>query len=210
MGTRAALGLALAVLAPGTIDAAGATAPAEATPAEARVSASRDRDVVRLGLAPSAVRVAPGEEFVLELRVLRPGPRFNGYDAVVEWDREALALAPGSDDRHREGTSMWRACENTFLRFRPDADSAVVNHVLMCAGAAVRGPGDLYVLRFRAGKHSGATSVRIRRAVCYEAGLQIRSATEGESSVVITEPKQTEKTMSPSAAGAVQPMRGEP
>lgn len=166
----------------GTSSPTTGAAPRAAPVVRAAGEARRD---VRVAIAPERRAVRPGEEFDVEIVVTEAGPRFNGYDAVVEFDPAALALVPAESAAAQEGPDMRGACGNTFHRHRAAGDSAAVSHVLMCGGVALEGPARLYRLRFRAGPRPDTTGVRLRSAQFYDAGVRVPTARLGATMVTI-------------------------
>ncbi|MGH7725305.1 MAG: FlgD immunoglobulin-like domain containing protein [Candidatus Eiseniibacteriota bacterium] len=145
---------------------------------------------IHVGLTPASSMVPEDTEFDLDLSILVADAHFNGYDAVIEFDPAMLTFLPTVPTSLQEGALMTGACGNTFHRFNASADSMVINHVLLCAGVALTGPGQLYKLRFKAGFIHGDTQVRIRplRTKFYDAGLFVFPVETFDANVYIGNP----------------------
>jgi hypothetical protein len=137
-------------------------------------------------ISPDTIYVAPGESFLLELRVDVAGKKFNAYDAVVAFDTLALASEVPAVPRAGEGALMKDACGNTFHRFAARGDSMTISHVILCGGVTLAGPGTLHQIGFRALKRAGATAVRLRRVQFYNAGLFASPARTRDAVVIVT------------------------
>jgi hypothetical protein len=142
----------------------------------AAVTAAAADAAVQLAVLPDTVSVAPGDTFMLELRVPVPGSAINAYDAIVEYDPAVLTFLPTAPTSLQQGASMTGACGNTFHFFTAAGDSLSISNSLLCAGLALTGPAHLYTLRFRAPLTPGATHVRLRRAQFYNGGLFVNPA----------------------------------
>ena len=140
---------------------------------------------VTVALIPTTQTVAPGADFDLELRVKVPGARFNGFDAAVSYDSNALTLLAMSPASLQEGALMTGACGNQFHIFTPSPGFSKMTDVLLCAGASVTGPGQIYKLRFRASNTPQTTTVVLDPGVLkfYDAGLYVNPVT-GTNAVI--------------------------
>jgi hypothetical protein len=141
---------------------------------------------VHVALSPDTLRVAPGESFTLELRIDAPGKRFNGYDAIVAFDTNAVACVTSGQVGSDEGDLMKNACGNTFHRFSVRGDSASIAHVILCSGVSLSGPGTLHRLRFRALDLVGSTTIRLRRVQFYSAGMFVNPAWTRDAVVIVS------------------------
>lgn len=143
---------------------------------------------VTTALTPATQTVAPGSDFVLNFDVTAAGSAFNGFDLVVEYDPAALTLLTDSLNA-QQGCLMTggcsAACGNTFHRFTAAGDSAVANNVLLCNSFALTGPGRLYRLRFHASNTLQTTTVTVRRARFYNAGLFVTPVTTANATIGI-------------------------
>lgn len=144
---------------------------------------------VQVGLTPPALTVSPGAQFDLDLRVTQAGSAFNGFDVTVSYNPAALTLIPLSPTSLQQGCLMTGACSiacgNTFHRFFAAADSAAITDVLLCNQIAVNGPGQVYQLRFEASMTEQVTTVQIRRAAFYNAGLNVNPVTTANAQITI-------------------------
>lgn len=145
---------------------------------------------IHVGIVPASSSVPEETEFDLEIAIVLADANFNGYDAVVEFDPAMLTFLPTAPTTLQEGTLMTGACGNTFHRFTAADDSMVVNHVILCAGVALTGPGQLYKLRFRSGTTHGETQVKLRpvRTKFYNAGLFVFPVETMDATVTIGPP----------------------
>lgn len=139
-----------------------------AVPAHAAITAA---------LVPNNQTVTPGTDFDVFFDVTAVGSSFNGFDLVVSWDPARLTLLPTSPTTLQQGCLMTGTCSascgSTFHRFSTAGDSASATSVLLCNGVALTGPGRLYKLRFRAANVVAATSISVRRARFYDAGINV-------------------------------------
>ena len=147
------------------------------------------RASVATALTPATQTVTPGTDFDLFFDVTAAGSSFNGYDLVVSYDPAALTFLPLAPTTAQQGCLMTggcsSACGNTFHVFAAAGDSLSVNNVTLCNGFSLTGPGHLYKLRFRASNVSQTTSVQIRRARFYNAGLFVTPVTTSGAAVGI-------------------------
>lgn len=104
---------------------------------------------VHVALTPSLVHIAPGAEFDLRIMVTQTGAAFDSYHATVAYDPQVLTFVqrPASV---QQGSAMAGVCGSTFHHFVASAFEVDISHALVCAGQSLVGPGELYVLRFRA------------------------------------------------------------
>lgn len=146
------------------------------------------RAAVSTALLPATQTVTPGSTFSLFFDVTSAGSLFNGFDLVVQYDPSALTLLTDSLTA-QQGCLMTggcsAACGQTFHRFTAAGDSAVANNVLLCNAFALTGPGHLYRLRFRASNTLQTTSVTVRRARFYNAGLFVTPVTTANATIGI-------------------------
>jgi hypothetical protein len=77
------------------------------------------------------------------------------------------------------------ACGNTFHLYSAAGDSAVANNVLLCNAQSLTGPGHLYRLRFKASNTLQTTTVTVRRARFYNAGLFVTPVTTANATIGI-------------------------
>lgn len=131
---------------------------------------------VHASMVPDTVVAATGDTVNLEIDVTEAGDPFNGYDAVVGYDPAALTFLQVAPLYLQEGSYMKGACGNTFHYFQAAPDSLTISHVILCAGVALTGPGQLYRLRFRVKDVSQGTWVRIRSIQFYNAGYYVNPA----------------------------------
>ena len=151
-----------------TVRLAGVVLILLATPALAGVS---------LFLTPGDLTVGPGDSFLIELTVPVAADSFNGYDAVIGYDPALVSFLEEANVADQEGPLMVDACPSLrFHRFSIAADSTsvTINHVLMCAGVKIAGPGVLYRLRFRAKDTLALTRIRVLDGTqFYDEGLYV-------------------------------------
>ena len=145
---------------------------------------------VTVALIPATQTVAPGADFDLELRVTVPGSKFNGFDAAVSYDSNALTLLATSPTSLQEGGLMTGACDNQFHRFLPSPGFSTMTDVLLCAGVSVTGPGQIYKLRFRASSTPQTTTVSLDPGVLkfYDAGLYVNPVNASNAIIGIGTP----------------------
>ncbi len=144
---------------------------------------------VGVALSPASATVAPGSEFTIEVVVPAAGSAFNGFDAVIAYDPAALTFLPESPTTLQQGCLMTGACSaacgNTFHRFSAAGDSVAVNDVLLCNQISLTGPGTIYRLRFLASNSPQVTTLSIRRASFYNAGLFVLPVTRSGATIGI-------------------------
>jgi hypothetical protein len=143
---------------------------------------------VTAAILPDSSFVTPGTEFTLELRVTEADGFFNGYDTVISYDPAALTFLQASPLGLQEGSYMTAACADRFHYFTSAGDSLLISHVLLCDGLSVRGPGQLYKLRFRAASSPQWTWVRIRHIQFYDAGRYVNPARPTDAAVALGVP----------------------
>jgi hypothetical protein len=123
-------------------------------------------------LEPEFQRIALGDTARLAFAVDSTATQFNGYGVTLGFDPVMAAF-----DTVTEGQLMKDACGNP--NFFPSAvvtDSTVfVDHVILCAGVSVSGPGELSVFRFDP-LAEGLSEVRILTDpdfLFYDAGIYV-------------------------------------
>lgn len=151
---RAALVLAVALLAAGSAGASGRAG-----------IVSADADTMRLALIADATNLSSGDTVDVDLVVPVAGPAFNAYDAYVAYDPAVLTFLQYPNVQDQQGPLMWDACNLTFHLFSvaPDSSHVTIHHSLLCAGVTLTGPGVLYRLRFRAKTVAADTELRLER-----------------------------------------------
>jgi hypothetical protein len=142
---------------------------------------------VHVALTPSLVQVEPGTEFDLRIMVTQAGSAFDSYHAVVAYDPQVLAFVqrPASV---QEGSSMEGVCGSTFHYFVASAFEVDISHALVCSGQSLVGPGELYVLRFRATAQAQATDVFFTQLEFALAGVPVAVASSDPATIRIDEP----------------------
>ena len=142
---------------------------------------------VTAALYPETLTVAPGDVLALELRVLQAGSAFNGFDATVSYDASALTFQPLSPVSLQQGVLMTSACGNLFHRFHAGAGVDTISDVLLCAGASVTGPGQIYQLRFQASTTPQVARVHLVPGTLkfYNAGLFVTPVTSADAVIGI-------------------------
>jgi hypothetical protein len=143
---------------------------------------------VEVALTPTALEVAPGAEFDLDLTILEPRDSVNGFRAVVGWDAAALTFLPASPLSLQEGALLTGACAERFHRFGQGADTDTITDILLCNVVSIAGPGQLYRLHFRASDTVQETAVRFLAVQFYEDGLYMPLAYSVGASVGIGTP----------------------
>lgn len=140
---------------------------------------------VDVAVEPAVKTVAPGDTVYVELDVTRAGLPFDGFDAVIAYDPAALAFLPTSPLTLQEGAYMKGACGSTFHHFTAAGDSLAISEVLLCGGATLTGPGQLYTLRFRALTTPQPTWIRVRSVQFYDAGVYVNPDSAHDAVVAI-------------------------
>lgn len=132
---------------------------------------------VQAALIPASQNVSPGSDFDLEIDVTQAGSPFNGFEAVVSWNPAALTFVQASPVSLQRGCLMTggcsAACGNTFHTFATAGDSLKTNLSLLCDQVSLTGPGQIYKLRFHASNTSQVTTLSIRNASFYNAGVLV-------------------------------------
>jgi hypothetical protein len=140
-------------------------------------------------MTPASQVVQPGAGVDIEFTVTVADSMFNGFDANVSFDPAALTLVPAAPSSLQQGCLMTggcsSACGNTFHWLTTATDSMSVTDVLLCAGIAVRGPGQLYKLHFIASNTPQVTQVRFHQLRMYNAGLYVPGVEAQNATVAI-------------------------
>lgn len=131
---------------------------------------------VMVQFTPLSQRVVPGTLVHIDITLTEAGSPINGFDALVGFDPAALTPVPRSPISDQIGLLMSGACGTHFHRFgegnETPADSVTL--VLLCAGASVTGPGQLYRLDFLASMTPQVTYVRFLPGLqFYNEGLYV-------------------------------------
>jgi hypothetical protein len=144
---------------------------------------------VHAALMPQSQNVAPGGEFDIEIAVTQAGAPFNGFDAVVSYDPSALTFLQASPVSLQRGCLMTGACSaacgNTFHVFSAAGDSLKANLGLLCDQFSLTGPGQVYKLHFRASNTTQVTTLSIRSAAFFNAGVLVTPLTLAGCTVAI-------------------------
>jgi hypothetical protein len=144
---------------------------------------------VNVGLSPPTGVVQPGTEVVLDLTINIASSTFNGFSVVVGFDPSAFTFVPAAPVSLQQGCLMTggcsAACGNTFHDFSAKGDSIVINDFLLCNLVSIKGPGQLYKLRFRAGTTPTTSNFTIRRATFYNAGLIVEPVHTADAALTI-------------------------
>lgn len=154
------------------------------------VPAAASASGVNVAVLPDSGYVVPGAEFTLELWLTSPGDSIDGFDATLEYDPAVLTFLQTSPLSLQEGTAMKSspACGTTAHYFTTSDDSLVISDVLLCGGTGIRGPGQLYKVRFRASTSPQWTWLRIRHVQFYRRGLFVGPAHAEDGAVAIGMP----------------------
>lgn len=129
--------------------------------------------------------VPAGQEFEIILLVPHAGDSFNGYGATIAWDPSALTYMPTSPLSLQEGDYMTSVCGATFHWFRENADNVEIAHSLWCQGSLLDGPGQLYVLHFKATGPPQITQVSLVSTEFYAAGYYVPSTVIANATIMI-------------------------
>jgi hypothetical protein len=104
---------------------------------------------IKVAILPAGQVVAPGDSFDVSIEVTEAGSSFNGFDLSIGYDHTALTFVQRSPVSLQEGAYFVAACPSgRFHMFQAGTDSLAITDVLLCAGASVTGPGQIYKLRF--------------------------------------------------------------
>jgi len=140
-------------------------------------------------ISPLNQTVAPGSEFEVSIQVTAAGSPFNAFDAYVGFDPAALTPVPLSPISLQEGSYFTGGCGNRFHIFAAGSDRDTVTDVLLCSGASLTGPGQIYRLRFRASSTPQVTYLRFLPGLAfYNEGVKINSVTTGDAHIGIGMP----------------------
>lgn len=147
---------------------------------------------VHAGLAPASQFVSPGAGVDVEIDVTQAGSPFNGFEAVVAYDPAALTFVQASPVSLQQGCLMTggcsAACGNTFHVFSAAADSLKANVGLLCDQTSLTGPGQIYKLHFTASNTAQVTTLSVRRAAFYQAGVLVTPVSSSGCTVTIGSP----------------------
>jgi hypothetical protein len=110
---------------------------------------------VHLGIVPLEAVVAPGDTFLVELRITEAGSEFNAFDVNLGFDPVRVAFVPTVPVSDQRGALMTDACANTFHVFTSEAAQLRITMSLLCASTFVMGPGVIYQVKFRALEGAG-------------------------------------------------------
>lgn len=131
-----------------------------------------DATGMNVHLVPSASTVAVGSEFELRVRLVDQGLEFNTYGIALAYDPQALKYVEVTPISLQEGAYMTQACGSTFHSFTPEPTDVRISHSLLCFQTFLTGPGDLYVLRFKA-LEPGAAQITFADVRFYRAGYPV-------------------------------------
>jgi hypothetical protein len=137
---------------------------------------------VHVALLPNVSQVLPGTEFDVRLSVMQDGDGFNGYTAVIAYDPGAVTFVPSGT---HEGSYMVLACGSTSHSYTPGTGQVSISHSLFCQGVVLTGPGDLYVLRFRAANTAATATFHFASIQFYYAGVYVALSEAVDATVSI-------------------------
>lgn len=144
-------------------------------------------DGVHTRLQTPNLVLSPNEEFDVTFYVVQPDEPFNAFDAAIRFDPSRLSFVAPPNPASQPGGLMTGACGNTFHLFTATPDSLRVTLSLLCAGASVTGPGELYRVRFKAGTTAGTTSIDVGWSTqFYHAGFFVNPHESQNLEVCIT------------------------
>jgi hypothetical protein len=144
---------------------------------------------VELALSPHLQYVGAGSGFDVELRVTSAGSAFNAFEAVLQYDPAVLTFVPTSPTSLQQGSAMTTACPSTFHLFQAAGDSLAMTSTLLCNEVSITGPGTIYKLHFNAANTPGAeTTIHIRSAAFYQAGVRVTPVTALDDTIFIDNP----------------------
>ena len=143
---------------------------------------------VAVGLVASTASVASGGEFEVRIRVTQAGSIFNTYNADVTYDTSRLTFLEAAPLSLQEGAYMTSACGNTHQFFNTSGNLIHVSHSLLCLNLFLSGPGDLYVLRFRATGAGGPATIHFQQSTFYRAGIIVPVAPLADITVQVDAP----------------------
>jgi hypothetical protein len=127
---------------------------------------------VRVAIVPASGIVSPGSEFDVSIDVTQAGSAFNAFDLFVGFDPAALTPVIPTSISDQEGAYFKSGCDSRYHHFLPGTDRDTITDVLLCAGASLTGPGQIYKLRFRASTTQQFTTIRFLPGLqFYNAGL---------------------------------------
>lgn len=144
---------------------------------------------VTVAVTPGTATVLPNTFFDVLLEIPTAGSAFNGFSVVLSYNPAVLTFVPSTPLNLQEGCLMnggcSAACGSTLHDFRAAGDSLVVNDYLFCNLVAISGPGQLYKLRFLTKPAPNTTSISIRRATFYNAGVLVTPVNSSNATVTI-------------------------
>lgn len=143
---------------------------------------------VAVALVPSVTSVASGSEFLVRIELTQQGPIFNTYNADITYDTSRLQFLQASPLSLQEGSYMTSACGSTHQFFSSTGNTIHVSHSLLCLNQFLSGPGELYVLRFRAIGAGGPTTIHFQQSTFYRAGIIVPVAPLSDINVQVSAP----------------------
>ncbi len=148
---------------------------------------STARAGVHVALLPSVTHVNLGADFQVVLQITEAGSLFNAYAAAIAYDPSAITFVqePLSS---QEGAYMHDACGNTFQTFHATSAQLTIEHVIICTGMALSGPGNLYVLHFRAGSRARLANIAFASVQFLNGGGPVPLSSSTGASVMIGSP----------------------
>ena len=159
---------------------------------------------VHVALTPSLAHIVPGAEFELRIMVTQAGPAFDSYHATIAYDPDVLTFVQRPPSV-QEGSSMEGVCGSTFHHFVASAFELDVSHALVCSGQSIVGPGELYVLRFRAATQAQSTDVFFTQLEFAHAGVPVAVASGDPAAIYIDAPAHAGGTGSTNLAWTMTP-----
>jgi len=140
---------------------------------------------VTVALQPSLAPVSPGQIFDLEITIPTAQDSFNAYEAHITFDPSELTFIQMSPLSLQEGALMTDACSFRWHSFSESSGRIDLTHSLLCAGAAVAGPGVVYRLRFQAASAAAISHVRFESILFADAGIQVNSVQSSDATVLV-------------------------
>jgi hypothetical protein len=166
---------------------------------------------VQVAFTPGSFGVRAGTEFDVNIVVTEEGSSFNAFNLVVGFDPAALTPITMSPLVDQVGVAMLETCPTIFNDFRIGPASDTINCAMLCGGASINGPGQVYQLRFLASDTPQVAELTIEAAKFFNGGIQVGPTMVSNATVHIAAPP-LDVDDAPSALGlmvraAPNPMR---
>jgi Cohesin domain/FlgD Ig-like domain len=137
---------------------------------------------INVAIAPDTTCTSQNDLFTVAINLTETASPFHGYETVLRYDPALIEYVSIA-----ESPLMTNLCFNTWW-FHEAGDSTIfISHVVLCGGDAIRGPGDLSTVTFRALSAEATGDITFDYIEFYLAGELVTPVTATPGAFIIRE-----------------------